>query len=78
MPHYGVCVKDSFLGVALGVCVLARVEVLPPSFLVLPILVPVLHPFYPVCPSLHPCPALVCSLDALPVCLFLVLFSLEY
>lgn len=75
VPYYGVFVKDSFLEVALGGHVLTGVEVLSPSFSFLPILVPVLHPFYPVCPSLHPCPALV-FLDPLHLCLFLVPFSL--
>lgn len=48
-PYCGIFVKD---GVAPGDCLLTKVEVLYPSFLFLLILVPVLHPFCLVCPSL--------------------------
>lgn len=56
VPHYGICVKGSFLGVALGSCLLTGVEVMSPSFEFLPILVPVLHPScLTVIRSLNPC-----------------------
>lgn len=60
VPWYSICVKDSFLEVALGSCVLTGVEVLSPWFPFHPILVPVLHPVCPICPSLYPCLAPIC------------------
>ena len=53
---------------------LAQVEVTTPFRPSCPILVRVLHLLCSVCPSLHPCLALVCFLDLLPLGLLLTPF----